>query len=71
MTVATHPLRLAYARTLQAILAVHLTRIDVDESLGGDARYLNEIQTKLEQAQRLIQSLAVAERVNLGEEDEE
>ncbi len=66
-----HPLRLAYVRTLQAILAIHLTRIDVDEALGGDPKFLDGIEDGLVRAQRDILKLAVAERINLGEDDDE
>jgi hypothetical protein len=65
-----HPLRLAYMRTLQAVLAVHCVRFDVDASLGGDPCWLDEIEASLTEAQRLISRLAVAERINLGADDE-
>jgi len=66
-----HPLRLAYMRTLQAILAIEIVRFDVDAALGGNRRWLNEIQENLEQARERIVRLAVGENVNLGEEDED
>ena len=50
---------------------MNVVRFDVDESLGGDPRWLNEIEASLAEAQRLILRLATAERINLGEDDED
>lgn len=66
-----HPLRFVYIRTLQAILAVHITRVDTDEAFGGDPHWLDEIEARLTEAYHLTLRLAAAERVNLGDEDEE
>jgi len=65
-----HPLRLAYARTLQAIFAVHVVRIDVDPELGGSPYWLGKIERRLTEAQAEIQKLAAAERINLGDHDD-
>jgi hypothetical protein len=67
----SHPLRLAYARTLQAILAIEVARIDVDAALGGDRRHLDAIEATLNNARAGIVELALAEGVNLGQEDDE